>query len=228
MMFPLTQPDLERMLADPDNTQVLPVGVRQEDLVLCVSRAYQQFNHPVPSIGKVKTIYYPFYVFKHAEKCTMIPAAGFPYRLIQAYRFKVPEAGAVEDYRIDFQRQNPDVPLVSAQEKAGSEFSDHPTETSVGLVMVPFYVLDVRRGRSDVPVLINGYNADVMLESPPAIHNRHEELKNRIVAISTFVGLVSIITTVWMKTELMAVAFGVAAIAGAGVRWVLLRRFDLS
>ena len=228
MMLPLIRPDLECLLSDPDHTRILPVCVRPEDLVLCVSRAYQQFNHPLPPIGAVKSIYYPFYVFRRGDACTVIPAAGLPFRLIQAYQFRVPDAGKVEGYRSDFQRQNPDVHLMNALEKAGASFSDHPSETSVELIMTPFYVADVGRGQSDVPVLINGYNADVMLENPPAVQNRHEAFKNRLLATITFVGLVAVITTGWIKTGQMAAAFGIAVIAGAGVRWLLLRRFDLS
>lgn len=228
MMFPLIRPDLECLLSDPDHTRILPVCVRPEDLVLCVSRAYQQFNHPLPPIGAVKSIYYPFYVFRRGDACTLIPAAGLPFRLIRVYQFKVPDAGEDEGYRSDFQRLNPDVHLMTALEKAGTSFSDHPAETLLELVMIPFYVVNVRRGQSNVPVLINGCNADVMLENPPAIHNRHEEFKNRLVATITYVGLVTVITAVWIETQQMAAAFGIAVIAGAGVRWLLLRRFDLS
>ncbi|MBN1879100.1 hypothetical protein JW823_03225 [bacterium] len=224
MDFPMVDSDLEQKLLETHNHEILPVRVKEEQIILCIGRAYALFNHPMPPVQAVRKEILPFYIFCHSGEICLLPAAGFPFRLIQSYQFKVSQTESHGEFQSDFTDRSPDVPLESALERLDKTFADHPSNTRAGIIRIPFYIVSIGWGKITVPLLINAYNADVLLENPPVKRNRGETRRSLWIAVGAYLGLVSAITAVWISTGSMVLGCVAAVVSGAGIRWITMKR----
>ncbi|MCD4654942.1 hypothetical protein K8T06_13530 [bacterium] len=222
--FPLSLPDCEKILYRTAFRNVLSEAVRPAEVILCVGRAYQSLGHmQIPDIIETEKLYFPFYVFRTDCLMRIMPAVGLPYRLFTKYQFKFDSGAGKGQIDEKYNAQQPDVSLEIALHGAGPEFTEIPTQTRVSIVFVPFYKVLIKRGKATANILINAYNADVLLEQPPPQWSRKSKNSSIVTAVFAFSGLVALITSTWVLTGYMIASLGVTILAGWVIRKLVLR-----
>lgn len=212
------------MLYDSVNTHVLPRAVRPAQVILNLTRAYRSLGHPViPPIIETVGIYIPFYVFTCGNTMRTLPAIGLPHRLITHYQFKPLIRDESARPLSDMVLFNPDLCLSAALENAGTAFTEQPVGTRVRIVAAPFYRISVQYGSSETEILMNAYNADVLLEKPPPEQTIGRSRSSLVTAVFTFSALVMLITGTWILSRSMTAAAGMAAVSVWVIRSRMMR-----
>jgi hypothetical protein len=225
--YPLVQTDLEELLHSEDAWSWLPVRLRDFNVTLCLNRAYAAFNQPAPKPTSSAKMYIPFALFRKEENVVMKPAAGVPYRLLQNYQCKLPDNISTNCERIDFQRLSPECVLETTLNQLDRMFTDYPSETTAQIVYIPFYIIKLCKGSTSTNVLVNGYNADVLLEQPPPKKTRSDGFGRTFMAVSAYAGLVALITGVWLTMNSFSLSIALTIVAAAGIRKVVEWRLAL-
>ncbi len=214
----LTEADLEENFHSEHAWSYLPVRIRDVNVSLCIARAYESFNQPPPKIIEKKRWYVPFVVYRRKNKVRMKLAVGMPYRLLPDYQCALPEMLLSAQEHNDFQLIHPDYVLEQGLLELESEFTDYPAEATASIVFVPFYSITVPWGSATSTVLVNGYNADILLERPPPGLPGSGSFGRVIMATGAYTGLVALITGTWLSLNSVFLSIALTIIAAAGIR----------
>lgn len=200
--FSLSTPGLQNALINSVQDNCLAVAVREEQIILCIGRAYRSIGHSeLPEIKETHCVYIPFYVVTDGEFMRTVPGVGLTNRLMLNYQFKVVPSDSGSGVLDKFNAMDLDVPLEYVLNIAGEVFTDNPTRVRIMLVNVPFYRVTVTRGSSVTEILINAYNGDLLLEQPPPQATSNKLKSTVSTAVFIFAGLVCVITGTYMFTR---------------------------